>query len=209
MSERCSYCGGKHWRPDCPKLAKLVAKARSVVYIDLVSVPVVGRTRKLKANWRVEDQQDIVAYSNIEHTMKQIRVEKKKLLTILQKNRAEHREMFLAAQTAFRETAIKALDAQLEAARKGKPFEFAHFIQFRAPEDHTKDYDRSIQMLEMSVEETITIDEREFQNYVQDIWNWSQEWASNSLRYVTAKNSNRRTYGKLAAMAGAPEDSED
>lgn len=204
MSERCSYCGRRgHWRPDCPDIANLVAKARSVVYIDLVSTPVQAEPRKLKARWRVEEHQNIEAYHSIDAliTMKQIRVSKKQLLEILQKNRREHRGVFLSAQAAFREVAIKALDAQLTAARKGRPFEFAQFLRLEAPEDHTADYDRSIQMLEMSVDDIIVIDEREFQNYVQDVWQWSREWASNSLRYVSAKNSNARTYTKLAALA--------
>jgi hypothetical protein len=201
VSERCSYCGQLgHWRPDCPDIANLVAKARSVVYIDMLNEPLVARTRKLKARWRVEEQPDIEAYTSIQ-PMKQVRVNKQQLLAILRDNREEHRGVFLKAQVAFREVAIKALDAQLTAARKGKPFQFTQFIGLRAPEDHTADYDRSIQMLQMSVDDIIVIDDREFQNYVQDVWQWSQEWASNSLRYVSAKNSNARTYGKLSALA--------
>ena len=169
------------------------------VYIDLVSTEITARPRKLKARWRVEAHQDIVAFNQIPSTqMKQVRVDKTKLLTILRKNRAEHREVFLQAQTTFRAVAIKALDAQLKAARKGRPFELTNLVRLTAPEDHTKDYDRSIQMLEMSVETEIVISEAEFQNYVQDIWNWSREWAGSNMRYVS-KNS--RHYGKLSALS--------
>jgi len=130
--------------------------------------------------------------------MKQVRVYKAKLLLILKKNRSEHREVFLQAQKTFRVVAIKALDAQLKAARKGRPFELANLVRLTAPEDHTADYDRSIQMLDMSVETEIVISEQEFQNYVQDIWNWSREWAGSNMRYVS-KNS--RYYGKLSALS--------
>lgn len=130
--------------------------------------------------------------------MKQVRVEKAKLLAILKKNRDEHRGIFIAAQKKFREVAIKALDAQLKAARNGKPFELTNLSVLTAPEDHTADYDRSIQMLEMSVDNEITVDEREFQNYVQDVWNWSRDWAASNMRYV---NRNTRGYGKLAALS--------
>ena len=169
------------------------------VYIDLISTPIVARTRKLKARWRVETEQDIVAFNQIPQThMKQVRVAKSKLLAILKKNRAEHREVFIQAQKTFRVVAIKALDAQLKSARKGRPFELANLVRLTAPEDHTADYDRSIQMLEMSVDTEIVVDEREFQNYVQDIWNWSREWATSNMRYT---NKNSRHYGKLSALS--------
>lgn len=175
------------------------------VYIQLDSSLVVARTRKLKARWRAEREQDIQAFYDISAedalgrtSMKQIRVDKAQLLKILQKNRAEHRATFLEAQKTFRVVAIKALDAQLKAARTGRPFELGRLVSLTAPEDHTVDYDRSIQMLEMSVDQQITVDEREFQNYVQDVWNWSREWASNSLAYV---NKNSRNYGKLSALS--------
>lgn len=209
MSERCSYCGRRgHWRPDCPDIAWLMSRPRNV-YIDLVSTPVIARTRKLKARWRVEEHQDISAFYDINaedqlvdalerNRMKQVRVDKAKLLAILKKNREDHRGVFLEAQKAFRVIAIKALDAQLKAARNGKPFELARLVSLTAPEDHTADYDRSIQMLEMSVDKEIVVDEREFQNYVQDIWNWSREWAVSNIRYV---NKNSRQYGKLSALA--------
>lgn len=209
MSERCSYCGRRgHWRPDCSEIAALARRPRNV-YIDLVSTPIVARTRKLKARWRVEEHQDIEAFYDINAedqlvhalestTMKQVRVDKAKLLAILKKNRDEHRGIFLEAQKQFRVVAIKALDAQLKAARNGKPFELVRLSALAAPEDHTADYDRSIQMLEMSVDKEIVVDEREFQNYVQDIWQWSRDWAVSNMRYVS---KNTRGYGKLAALA--------
>lgn len=204
MSERCSYCGQRgHWRPDCPEIANLIARARSFVYIDLVSTPVEARVYKLKSRWSVEPEQDLEAFYAAEDdlpAMKQVRIKKDKLLAILQKNRAEHRAIFLEAQKAFRAVAIKRLDAQLKAARTGRPFELANLVSLVAPEDHTAEYDRSIQMLEMSVDTEITVDEREFTNYVQDVWNWSRDWAGSNLRY-TSKNS--RFYGKIAALANS------
>lgn len=130
--------------------------------------------------------------------MKQVRVDKAKLLKILQQNRAEHRATFLEAQKVFRVVAIKALDEQLKAARKGRPFVLASLTKLEAPEDHTVDYDRSIEMLEMSVDTEITIDEREFQNYVQDRWQWSRDWASNNMQYVPKSS---RNFGKLAMLS--------
>lgn len=134
--------------------------------------------------------------------MKTIKVDKIKLIEILTKNMAEHREVFLEAQKKFREVAIERLDAQLKSAREGRPFELHSLALLAAPEDHTKDYQRNIQMLAMSVDEVIEITEQEFQNFVQDVWGWSQRWATSNIGYVS---HNSRNYGKLAALTGEDE----
>jgi hypothetical protein len=130
--------------------------------------------------------------------MRQIKVNKAKLLGIIRKNRDDHREVFLEAQKTFRTAVIEALDAQLKAARSQQPVNLQQLVTLQAPQDHTADYDRSIQMLEMSVDKQIVISEQEFQNYVQDIWEWSRNWAVSNMRYV---NQNSRGYGKLSALA--------
>ncbi len=168
--------------------------------LTIESAPIIARTRKLKARWRVEHEQDLTSFysSELGNTMKQVRVDKAKLLAILKTNRDEHRGVFIEAQKKFREIAIKALDQQLKCARNGRPFQLVSLSALAAPEDHTADYDRSIQMLEMSVDDQILVDEREFQNYVQDVWQWSREWAVSNMRYV---NKNSRGYSKMSALA--------
>jgi len=177
--------------------------------MQLTSTPVRARTRKLRTRWRAEAHQDLKAYydASVESqfvnllegsSMRQITVEKVKLLEVLAKNRAEHRAVFLEAQMAFRAAAIEALDKQLDAARKGSPFELRQLVALVAPEDHTAAYDRSIQMLHMSVDEKIVISEQEFQNYVQDIWDWSRNWACSNVGYVS---QNSRSYEKISALA--------
>jgi hypothetical protein len=125
--------------------------------------------------------------------MNQVKVKKDELLKILRKNRAEHRDIFLKAQEKYREVAIKELDAQLKAARSGKPFVLAKIVRLVQPQDYTAQYDRAIQMLEMSVDDTIIITASEFANFVQDIWNWSRDWAVSNSSYVKS--------AKLAALS--------
>jgi hypothetical protein len=116
--------------------------------------------------------------------MNQVKVKKDELLEILCRNRAEHRAIFLKAQEKYREVAIKELDAQLKAARNGKPFVLARITRLVQPQDYTAQYDRAIQMLEMSVDDTIIITAAEFSNFVQDIWDWSYKWAVSNSSYV-------------------------
>jgi len=178
--------------------------------IRLTSSRVIGKTRKLKTRWRVEEGQDLQAFHSADaedalavelgyepppgvSTMRQIHINKTELLAIVRKNRAEHRDIFLKSQKKYRQVAIKALDAQLKAARNGRPFQLASLIQLEAPEDHTEEYDRAIKMLEMSTDETILITNDEFKCYVEDKWHWSREWAVSNMRYTKS--------AKLSALA--------
>lgn len=118
--------------------------------------------------------------------MQSIKVSKTKLIEILNKNRSEHRDIFLAAQNQYRKVVIEVLDEQLQLARDGKPFVLAIIVQLVSPEDHTREYDRAIRMLELSLDETVTLSEAEFMNLVQDIWNWSRSWAASNSTYVSS-----------------------
>lgn len=186
--------------------------------VKMRSTPIRARTRKLRARWTSDKNQDLHAfydirakrklleavdnYQNYERPMRQIKVNKASLLEIIKKNREEHRGMVEEAQKKFREVAIKALDITLRAALNGKAFELRNLSALFVPEDHTRDYDRSIQMLEMSVEVEVMVSEQEFQNYVQDIWGWSRDWAMKNCTYM---NENSRYYGKVSAMASTDE----
>jgi hypothetical protein len=116
--------------------------------------------------------------------MKEVRLQKAKLMEIIRKNREEHHAIFLEAQKKYREVAIKLLDRQLSAAREGKPFVLRQFVELVQPVDHTADYDRAIQMLELSVDEVITLSTADFSNLVQDQWQWSRQWATSASHYV-------------------------
>ena len=183
----------------------------TVFHMRLQSTPIRARTRKLSARWTCDRRQDLHAFHSIDAedeltdilpTMRQIKVNKAKLLAIIKKNREEHREVFLEAQKAYRQRVIETLDEQLKQARCQQPVNLQVLVMLQAPQDHTADYDRSIQMLEMSVDKQIVISEQEFQNYVQDTWEWSRQWATSNMGYVSR---NSRSYGKLSALANQPE----
>ncbi len=118
--------------------------------------------------------------------MKNVTVEKAELVRILQKNRKEHRDIFLAAQKRYREKAIQVLDEQLNLARKGDPFVLARITSLIAPVDYTREYDRAIAMLNMEVNKQVTLDRQDFCKFVQDDWEWSRQWATSNAHYTTS-----------------------
>lgn len=113
--------------------------------------------------------------------METIKVKKEELLQALHKNRDAHRKIFEEAQEGYREEAIKLLDKALEDAKHGK--EIRTHIQLMAPIDQTKDYDRAIRMVEMSVDDVIEIDERDFACYVMDDWDWKRQFLTTNAFY--------------------------
>jgi len=65
---------------------------------------------------------------------------------------------------------IAELEEMLVDARESD--EFRLHINLPRPEDHTKDYDRVIGMLNVSEDDLVVITSREFQQYYEDEWTW-------------------------------------
>jgi len=117
----------------------------------------------------------------MENGMTGITAKKSDLLKELKKNRSAHRKLFLDAQQGYRTDVIKELDMMLKEARDGKTIRRS--VSLVEPQDHTKDYDRIIRMLEMSTKSTIFISEQEFCQYVQDDWGWKAQFISQTSNY--------------------------
>lgn len=120
--------------------------------------------------------------------MENIKVNKAELLTTLQTNRTKHRQIFEEACDGYQKAVIKELEAQLKRAKEG--IRQSMSISIPAPIDQTKEYDRAIAMLKMSVDAEVLLSERDFQCYVLDDWNWKQQFLTSS-----------RAYSRLAAAA--------
>lgn len=114
--------------------------------------------------------------------MNTVKVTRKELLDKLIANRKTHRDLFLKAQEGYREQVIEELDRMLAEARAGKAIR--RHISLPEPLDHTADYDRTITMLEMSVDEHIEISSREFDMFVMDNWDWKQMVTASNMLYV-------------------------
>ena len=114
--------------------------------------------------------------------MQKVKVNKKELRDIVQKNRDNHRETFLKAQGVYRTRVIEELDRMLDDAKNGR--KIRRNVSLPEPEEHTEDYDRVLMMLDMSVDDTIELQWNEFMNYVQDEWGWNRTFAANTSSYI-------------------------
>lgn len=114
--------------------------------------------------------------------MKTVKLDKIKLLKIVKKNREGHRSEFEKAFDGYRRECESVLQANLESLRTNK----GHIVQFQEfpPTDHTGDYDRVLLMLEMSVDDNVELEVREFSRYVQDDWDWKEQWSVSNAKYT-------------------------
>lgn len=113
--------------------------------------------------------------------MDQIRVNKSELLKIMKANLASHYDQFIKAQEGYRGLVVHKLDEALRDARTGR--EIRTHISLVAPEDHTKDYQCVIGMLELSLDDEINLGQREYAQYVDDEWGWKEEFVRTSTMY--------------------------
>ena len=113
--------------------------------------------------------------------MKTIKVKKTELLTILKNNRDKHHAVFEEAWEGYRKESIRIHEENLKTLKSGKKVVVAFYEQ--PPQDHTDDYDVVIRMLEMDVDNHVELDQQQFQNYIDDDWNWKQSWVTSNSKY--------------------------
>lgn len=105
------------------------------------------------------------------------------LVEIIRANRETHHAIFEEAQVGYRKAVIKDLDERLREAREGKRILRAAIM--REPEDHTRDYDRVLKMLDMCSESHVELNEDEFGQYVMDDWSWKRNFLFANSAYST------------------------
>lgn len=113
--------------------------------------------------------------------MKDVRVQKDELAAIITKNRDAHREIFLESVEGYRKRVVEILEDHIKRVRSGKLERVS--ISLPEPADHTRDYDRALGMLEMSVDDEVVIDEQRYSELVMDDWGWKNQFLTTNSAY--------------------------
>lgn len=116
--------------------------------------------------------------------MKTITVSKADLIKTLEENRGEHMEQFTKAQEAYRTAVIDVLDSRLQQARSGGPIRT--FIDLPEPRNYTDSYTSAIKALEWEVNDTVELDQAEFNRLVLNNWEWAQNFAATTQSYLAS-----------------------
>jgi hypothetical protein len=115
--------------------------------------------------------------------MQEVTVNREELLEVVKENCKNHRIVFEKALEGYRKAVIDELEKMLVEAKEGK--RIGRSVNLVEPMDQTKEYERLIKMLEMSVEDEIDLNQHEFGCYVMDQWQWRDQFVASNSYYVS------------------------
>jgi hypothetical protein len=113
--------------------------------------------------------------------LKAVRMRKSVLLQRVRDSKAKHVQDYAEAKAGFQKKLIADLSEALKLAKAGAEFRAGYHLE--EPEDHSKDYDRVIEMLEVSLDEEVDLPASEFAKYVLDEWEWKGRFEHTVTRY--------------------------
>ena len=115
----------------------------------------------------------------------QITVKVSKLLNILKENREKHKENYDNAVKKFLELSTNELTERLENIKQNKIEDINRILVFNlpVPVNYLSAYNEIINMLEFCAQEEIKIDSSQYNAWVEDKWDWSNHFLSNSACY--------------------------
>lgn len=98
------------------------------------------------------------------------------LIERVQENQIKHQKDYDDAMINYAEAHLKAHEDFNELMGKMEPGEAFRetFGEIHKPENHGEDYDRLLAKLNMTVDETVELEDHEFRRYVQDDWDWKR-----------------------------------
>ena len=149
--------------------------------------------------------------------MEKVRVLKSELLTRLKENKEQHVSDYEDAHLIWRDDQVDAIDLMLadeeEAFKKRQEAlkdlrtkmidweedddsEKAIYLGHNTePESHEKEYDTAITMLEMSMDDSMTIEKGLFRQLVMDMWDWKQQFEAVTSMYLQGVKGERGPRG--------------
>lgn len=118
------------------------------------------------------------------NVMESVKLNKKELLKIVLENKKKHVEEFKEAVKDFKGAAVKITQENLRLAKTGNLEKIKEIKSIPSlPVSHENDYSRAIRMLELSVEETIQLEQQIFNQLVLDEWQWKNQFSVANAMY--------------------------
>ncbi len=115
--------------------------------------------------------------------MKNVKVSKIDLLAKVLHNRKVHEEEYKEMMITYKVKLIDALELLVDEA-KDSDRGFTKSVNLSEPQNHADDYNRIISMLEMSIDNDITLDFHEYEQYVLNNWHWSGNFNVSKASYM-------------------------
>lgn len=113
--------------------------------------------------------------------MQELRFDKMFISSRLKENRKRHEEIYKEAVEGYQKKAIALLGEKLEKVR-GNAIETIA-IHLPVPQNHLKEYDRVILMVEQCLDIELLLDEQEYAQFIQDNWDWTRNFYTSNSNY--------------------------
>ena len=124
--------------------------------------------------------------------MKTIRIKKLQLKEKLEENLKLHDDVYNEALDAYWDEVSRDLNHWVKSAKREiKERDITHGgirinINIDAPENHSRAYENAIQQLEYEVNDIVELDQREFNSYVLNQWDWVDSFVMSNSKYSSA-----------------------
>ena len=126
--------------------------------------------------------------------MEPIVVQRKRLINIIDLNRAKHIITHDKALVGWKRKQIesikKASTKALKVARAGKQALLG--VHMPKPVSYEDQYNRVLGMLRMDTSATIKLDANDYNRYVKDEWEWGNDFANSTAMYANVKVGMKR-----------------
>lgn len=110
-----------------------------------------------------------------------VNVNRLDLITALKKGREQHLAAYNEALADYKDRTIEFLKTALANAQAGDLSNVK--LTFNPPMLHLSDYDNVIEMMDLSVDETINLDTDAFKAYFKNEWPWTNSFALAAASY--------------------------
>ena len=117
--------------------------------------------------------------------MLRIELDTKEVLAKVKANRQEHEETFNEAVEGYKAKAVERLTELIEQVQED--YSTKLYTNLNVPKNFLSSYDRAIRMLEASNSEKIVLDESDYSKYMDDDWEWKDDFRISNAGYTTGK----------------------
>jgi hypothetical protein len=114
--------------------------------------------------------------------MQTITIPRQKLLEKLTTNREQHVKEYGKALLGYQQAALKEVRMQVEKLEEDPSHRMV--LTEVKPISHESSYGRAIRMLEWSVDENVTLTGNDFSRFVDDDWEWREDWSTSNAKYL-------------------------
>lgn len=116
--------------------------------------------------------------------MRSVKINKRELLGIVLDNKLKHVKQFEESVVDFKAAVLKITAENSKLAKSGELDKIAKIKSIPAkPVSYEDNYNRAIRMLELSVDDTIELEEDIFNQLVLDEWVWKNQFTASASLY--------------------------